>query len=70
MIQMITCKCGSIFAACLEPDCYTDKDWIKNLAKYVKKGCTIKMISHNTGFQFEQCKCKIQTHSGQLKLEL
>ena len=30
-VQVIICKCGAKFAACVEPDCYTDKDWLKNL---------------------------------------
>lgn len=44
MIQTIKYKCcGKIFAACREPECYTDADWLKNLKQYVQKGHTVEM---------------------------
>ena len=59
MIQIINCKCGKTFAAEMEPDCYTDKEWLRELTKYVKGGCTVKMV--NSGeWQFEKCECKKQ----------
>ena len=61
-IQVLICKCGSKYAACLEPYCYTDKDWLKDLSKHVKDGGTVEMIDSQT-FTFEKCKCqqKVET---------
>lgn len=46
MIQVIKYKCcGNIFAAYCEPDCYTDKEWLKDLEsdeKYVGITDTMK----------------------------
>lgn len=59
MIQVIKYKCcGNIFAACCEPDCYTDKDWLKDLKKYVEKGHKVEMIPSGQGLQFKKCECK------------
>ncbi len=38
MIQVIKCKCGSIFAAAAEPHCYSDAEWQREMRKYIKKG--------------------------------
>lgn len=32
--QVVYCRCGSLFAACMEPLCYQDKEWQKNIRKY------------------------------------
>jgi hypothetical protein len=57
--QVIYCTCGALFAACLEPECYTDKEWLKDLSKYVKKGCTVDMINtENVGINWGECTCK------------
>jgi hypothetical protein len=58
MIQIVKRKCcGSVFAACVEPDCYTDKDWLKNLKGYVNRGDKVEMIENGT-LQFGgKCKC-------------
>lgn len=56
-VQLIKCKCGKIFAACIEPDCYTDKVWLKNMRKYVIKGCSVEMASSSKSFRFEKCTC-------------
>ncbi len=55
--QVIKCKCGSIFAACLEPHCYTDSDWQRDLRKYVKQGNLVEILDCSS-FNFEKCKCK------------
>ena len=57
MAQVITCKCGSKFAACIEPHCYTDADWLKNVKHYVNAGCLINTIPASS-FKFERCTCK------------
>lgn len=67
-IQVIVCKCGSEFAACIVPECYTDKDWQKDLRECVKNGCTVKMVESGT-FSFERCKCPaVPKNPNQLKL--
>ncbi len=55
--QVIKCKCGSTFAACVEPNCYTDSDWKRDLSKYVKMGFTVEILDCGL-FRFEKCKCK------------
>lgn len=70
MIQIINCKCGKTFAASKEPECYIDKEWQKQLSKYVKNGCTVKMV-HPGEWAFEKCECKkedLNTCSNQLSL--
>lgn len=57
MVQVIKYKCcGNVFAACCEPECYTDKDWLKDLKKYVKRGDKIEMAESGT-FKFKSCEC-------------
>jgi hypothetical protein len=65
--QLLICKCGSVFAAAIEPYCYTEKDWLKDLAKEVKKGATVKMVEKDSGWKFEKCKCNEDKN---LKLDL
>jgi hypothetical protein len=58
-IQVIKCKCGSAFAACIEPDCYSDKKWQKDMRKYVKKGCTVDLIDGSSSEPlFQKCVCE------------
>jgi len=58
MIQTIKYKCcGKIFAACREPECYTDADWLKNLKQYVQKGHTVEM-RESGDVKFGNCECK------------
>lgn len=64
-IQVIKCKCGSVFAGCVEEECYTDKGWMRELRKYVLKGCTVDMIDRES-FQFQKCTC----NKGTSQLEL
>jgi hypothetical protein len=56
MIQIIKHKCcGKTFAACREPDCFTDKEWQKELRKYVLSDkVTVEMVE---SFTFEKCTC-------------
>ena len=57
MIQTIKYKCcGQIFAACMEPECYIDKDWIKNMRDYAIIGHKIEMMESGT-VKFGTCKC-------------
>jgi len=60
LAQIIVCKCGATIAACIEPECYVDKDWQKDVRKYTKKGYLIKTINKND-VQFGRCTCKIES---------
>ena len=57
MIQCIECPCGKIFAGAIEPHCYTDKDWQKDMRNYVSKGCKVSLKQSRT-FELENCTCK------------
>lgn len=58
MIQVIKCKgCGSVFAACREPECWTDKDWQKDVRDYAKQGHIIGMAERG-GWTLDGCTCK------------
>jgi hypothetical protein len=64
MIQILKYKCcGKIFAACSEPECYTDKEWLKGLKQYVNRGDKVEMIEKGTGFKFGKCECKEEKSS-------
>ena len=53
--QIIKCGlCNKAFAACREPECYTDRDWKKDLRQYIKQGYEIA----TTEKEFEWCSCK------------
>jgi hypothetical protein len=55
-VQVIVCNCGKVFAGCVEPWCYTEKNWTKELAKYVKEGKTVEMRDAGS-FKMESCTC-------------
>ena len=58
MIQVIKYRCcGKIFAACVEPECYLDTDWLKDIRHYAKRGDKIEMIESNIQIKFEKCEC-------------
>ena len=60
MIQVVKSKCcGTIFAACIEPECYTDKDWLKNLKNYVNRGDKVEMIESGTLQSIKKCDCDV-----------
>ncbi|OBW43523.1 hypothetical protein AB670_00053 [Chryseobacterium sp. MOF25P] len=64
MIQVIKYKCcGNIFAACCEPECYTDMDWLKELKKYVERGNKVEMIPNGGVLQFKRCECEKESKS-------
>lgn len=70
MIQVIKYKCcDKIFAACQEPECYTDRDWTNELKKYVKEGCKVEMKPDGKSFNFEICRCN-KTPKEQLTINL
>lgn len=66
MIQAIKCKGGQIFAGCHEPHCYEDSEWMKELRKYVKAGCTVEMIEAGK-FSFGNCDCGAKSATCKLK---
>lgn len=59
MVQVIRCSCGVIFAGCVEPYCYKDTEWQRNMRRYVKQGCTVEMQGNDV--QLGQCTCKRKT---------
>ena len=69
-VQVIKCKCGSVIAVCLEPECYEDADWMIELSRYLEEGYDIEMVDKKY-FKFGKCKCneaKEDTTTNQLKL--
>ena len=64
--QTITCKCGSVIAACVEPYCYTDAKWQRDVRKYAKQGYKINIIDCGD-WKMAMCICKDPIDS-QLKL--
>ncbi len=71
MIQIIKYKCcGAVFAACCEPECYTDSEWTRNLKKYVERGDKVEMIENGT-LKFGKCECsKDKLNHKQTQIEL
>lgn len=58
MIQVIKRQCcGSVFAACHEPYCYTDKDWLRNLKQYVNRGDKVEMVESADLHFGGKCQC-------------
>ena len=49
--------CGAIRAACIEPDCYTDSEWIRDTKKHVLNGGSVEMVESGT-WEFTKCTCK------------
>jgi len=51
--------CNKLVAACSEPDCYTDKDWRRQIGKSAAQGCRIDLVSFETvRASFDICDCK------------
>jgi DNA-binding sugar fermentation-stimulating protein len=64
--QIIKCpKCNAVFAACLEPNCYIDKDWLKSLKKYIQEGFEVDYVQQGN-LQFSKCTCKNEPIQGTL----
>jgi hypothetical protein len=57
-IQVMKCHCGATFAACREPDCYTDTIWKENLSEHVLNGGEVNLVK---SFKFSDCTCKKNT---------
>jgi hypothetical protein len=53
--EIIRCKCGVVFAACVEG--HQDKEWDKNKRQYLKAGCTREIVPFDS-FRFGSCDCK------------
>lgn len=56
-VQIIKCKCGRVFAMCVIPEAYQDAEWMRELRKYVKKGCTVE-VGFSKDYSLENCICK------------
>lgn len=60
MVQVVKYKCcDKVFAGCVEPYCYEDSDWMKDIRKYSKEGHLIQMIEQKD-FEFGECLCNKQ----------
>lgn len=55
--------CGKIFAACHEPHCHTEKDWLRNKREYVLRGDTVEMVEGGVKFDICECNLKPQTQT-------
>ena len=53
-VQVLKCKCGAKYAACVEPNCYEDIEWLKGLGECLKNGGTVEMESAEE-FRFTSC---------------
>lgn len=54
--QIIKCQHGRVFAACMEPECYKDKSWLRDVRRYANGSCTVHIVESNS-FRFELCDC-------------
>jgi len=54
--QIVICKCGQTIAACKQPHCYTDNDWLKDLRNFIKQGCKVDLIETER-VNLQNCKC-------------
>jgi hypothetical protein len=64
MVQSIRCKCGVIFAGCVEPYCYEDVEWQRNMRKYIKEGCTVEMTGNDVKLGHCACENKAKKKKG------
>ena len=56
--QVILCTCGKVFAACLDPLCYHESDWMRDVRKYSKQGYKVEMRP-NDGWEWcDTRRCK------------
>ena len=56
-VQTINCgSCNATFAACVEPECYSDADWQRDLRKYTKQGAKVELVDSGE-FRFTSCHC-------------
>ena len=69
-VQIVKYKCcGKVFAACCEPECYIDRDWLKELKKYINRGDIVEIVDRGS-FQFGRCECAKLKQSIQGKNQL
>jgi hypothetical protein len=47
-----------MIAACVEPHCYQDEEWMEDVRSYSNRGYEIKMVTSGEGrIKLESCKC-------------
>lgn len=67
-VQTISRKCcNTTYAACIEPHCYIDKDWLKDLRKSALRGDIVQMVE-SKDFAFRPCQCKSKETDSQPNL--
>lgn len=58
--QIVICRCGNAFAICRAPECYTDRDWQKDVRRYIKGGCTVETLNTKEAvekYSLGNCTC-------------
>ncbi len=69
-VQTVRYKCcNRLFAACCEPDCYTDKDWLKSLRKYARMGHKIDLVEGRVRIE-GKCECSQEKVNNQNQTSL
>lgn len=57
-VQVLRWKCcNKIYAVAVEPHCYTNKQWLKEVKQAVKDGDLIEMLSLEESRNMEICNC-------------
>ena len=54
--------CNYIYAMCIEPECFIDRDWLKDVRKAVKDGDSIEMLDTSVA-RFGKCECELDLKS-------
>lgn len=53
--EIIKCRCGVVFAACVEG--HQDKEWDDSKREYLAAGCTREIVPSNS-FRLGSCDCE------------
>lgn len=67
--EVIYCKCGKMFAACV--DGYQDKEWIENRSQLLREGCRFEFVTHEqVRKNFSSCTCPVEVEPETRQLSL
>lgn len=66
--QVIKCKCGKVFAACMLPFAHIEADWMRDVRKYVKKGHEVDIMKNGSWEWCDTKKCVTQPQKKELTL--
>lgn len=59
MIECIYCRCGTLFAACVDGS--QDEEWNKNKSIYRRAGCKVKIVESCDFRGLGSCSCDVTT---------